>query len=57
MPFATLALYDLNDSPSDDPAPLLEEQNADHVAVVRVRRFPIYDSPKAWRDAGAPAAA
>ena len=57
VPFSTLALYDITDSPSEDPTPLLEGQNPDHLAVVRVRRFPIYNSPKAWRDAGAPKAA
>jgi hypothetical protein len=57
MPFSTLALYDVADPPSDDTAPLLEGQNQDHLAVVRVRRFPIYNSPKAWRDAEASKAA
>lgn len=51
VPFATLALYDVADPPSDDPQPLLSGQDAEHVAEVRVRRFPIYDSPKEWRDA------
>jgi hypothetical protein len=57
MPFSTLALYDVTESPSDDPMPLLSEQNPVHVATVRVRRFPVFNSPKAWRDAGAPKAA
>jgi hypothetical protein len=54
--FATLALYDVADSPSGDTQPLLQGQETDHVALVRVRRFPIYNSPKAWRDAGGPKA-
>lgn len=57
VPFATLALYDVSEAPTGDPEPLLAGQNADHVAAVRVRRFPIFDSPKAWRDAGSPTAA
>jgi hypothetical protein len=57
MPFSTLALYDVTVQPSGDPAPLVQGQDPDHLAVVRVRRFAIYDSPKAWRDAGAPKAA
>lgn len=51
LPFATLALYDVNATPSDDVAPLLAGQDANHVAVVLTRRFPIFSSPKAWRDA------
>lgn len=51
VPFATLALYDVNDSPTDDAAPLLGGQNAAHLAAVRVRRFPIYGSPQEWRTA------
>lgn len=57
MPFSTLALYDVAESPSDDATPLLSGQHPLHVAAVRVRRFPIFNSPKAWRDAGAPKAA
>jgi hypothetical protein len=57
VPFATLALYDVSSAPTNDTAPLLEGQDDDHVSVVRVRRFPIFDSPKAWRDAGGPTAA
>jgi len=57
LPFATLALYDVNDPPSDDSAPLLSGQDEAHVSAVRVRRFPIFNSPKAWRDGGAPKAA
>lgn len=50
--FATLALYDVGSAPSHDVAPLLKDQDPEHVAVVRTRRFPMYKSPKAWRDAG-----
>ena len=53
LPFATLALYDVSTSPAEDPAPLLEDQHPDHLKEVRVRRFPIYSSPKEWRDAAA----
>ena len=52
MPFATLALYDVNKKPSNDITPLLAEQNSAYVSAVRVRRFAIFNSPKAWRDAG-----
>jgi hypothetical protein len=51
VPFATLALYDVAEQPSDDAQPLLTGQNSKHVNVVRVRRFPLFNSPKAWRDA------
>ncbi|MDQ0466737.1 hypothetical protein QO010_004533 [Caulobacter ginsengisoli] len=57
VPFATLALYDVGNPPSGDTAPLLIGQNPDHLATVRVRRFPIYNSPSAWRKAGGPKAA
>lgn len=57
LPFSTLALYDVNEAPSDDIDSLLLGQDEEHKAQVRVRRFPIFDSPKAWRDAGAPTAA
>lgn len=53
LPFATLALFDVSTSPSNDHQPLVASQNADHVTEVRVRRFPIYDSPQAWRIAQA----
>ena len=52
LPFATLALFDVADPPSYDPTPLLEGQEKEHIEMVRVRRLPIYKSPKAWRDAG-----
>ena len=52
LPFATLALFDVANPPSDDAAPLLTGQSALHVAEVRVKRYPMYDSPKAWRDGG-----
>lgn len=57
VPFSTLALYDVSETPNGDTGPLLSGQNPAHVAAVRVRRFAIYNSPKAWRDAGAPKAA
>jgi hypothetical protein len=52
LPFAILALFDVAEPPSNEVAALLNGQIAEHVAVVRVRRYPIYGSPKAWRDAG-----
>lgn len=51
LPFATLALYDVADPPSHDVQPLLEGQEQSHIDSVRVRRFPLYKTPKAWRDA------
>jgi hypothetical protein len=51
LPFATLALYDVSDAPSTDTSSLLEGQDATHVAMVLTRRFPIFGSPKEWRDA------
>ena len=54
LPFATLALYDVNQPPSDAVEPVLENQDPLHLAAVRVRRFPIFNSPKGWRDAGGP---
>ena len=52
LPFATLALYDLTQAPTHDVTALLADQNAEHVSVVRTRRFPIYKTAKQWRDAG-----
>lgn len=52
LPFATLALYDVNSTPSADPTPLLVGQDATHVACVRIKRYPIYNSPDSWRKAG-----
>lgn len=51
LPFATLALFDVNDPPSDDVSALLSGQDPAHLANVRTRRFPLYGSPKEWRDA------
>ncbi|MEQ1726244.1 MAG: hypothetical protein ABL882_09995 [Sphingopyxis sp.] len=53
LPFATLALFDVSASPNNDDSILTKDQHADHVAEVRVRRFPIYNSPQAWRNAQA----
>jgi hypothetical protein len=53
LPFATLALFDVSTSPSDDHQSLVANQNADHVLEVRVRRFPVYNSPQSWRNAQA----
>ena len=54
LPFAILALYDVAESPSDNVNVLLDSQCQRHLEQVEVRRYPIYDSPKAWRDAGGP---
>lgn len=52
LPFATLALYDVSTNPTSDATNLLNGQNPEHLAVVKVRRFPMYSSPGAWRAAG-----
>jgi hypothetical protein len=57
LPFATLALYDVSENPSSETGQVLQDQDEALLAVVRVRRFAIFDSPQAWRTAGAPAAA
>ena len=57
MPFATLALYDVAIPPSADVIPLVEGQNPKHLQAVLVKRYPIYNSPQAWRNAGSPQAA
>ena len=50
LPFAILALFDVAKTPSEDLAVVLSGQPSEHVQAVLVVRFPIYDSPKAWRD-------
>jgi hypothetical protein len=52
LPFAILVLYDVNDNPSHDIAPLLVGASPTHTAVVRVLRYPLYPSSQAWRNAG-----
>ena len=52
LPFAFLVLYDINESPSHEVGPLLTGANTIHTAVVRVLRYPLYRSSRAWRDAG-----
>ena len=52
LPFATVALYDVAIPPSPDAGPLLLGQDGEHVAAVPVQRFPLYSTPRAWRDAG-----
>ena len=54
--FAILALYDVARSPSSNVSGLLEGQCEDHIAKVLVRRYPIYNSPHSWRQAGGPGA-
>lgn len=53
LPFATLALYDVTESPTADLTEVLAGQSEDHTAEVRTRRFPIYNSPHEWRIAQA----
>ena len=51
LPFAILALYDVAKSPSADLTVVLSGQSSQHVQAVLVVRYPIYSSPKAWRNA------
>lgn len=53
LSFATLALFDVKADLSTDVEVLIRDQPLEHVAQVRVRHFPIYNSPKAWREAQA----
>ena len=50
LPFAILALFDVAESPSDDLASVLSDQPSEHVEAVLVLRYPLYSSPKVWRD-------
>ena len=50
LPFAILSLFDVAKSPSEDLAVVLSGQPSEHVQAVLVVRFPIFSSPKAWRD-------
>ncbi len=52
LPFATLALFDVNEAPSNDPTSLLKDQIPEHVDIVRVKRYPLFDSPASWRKGG-----
>ena len=56
LPFAILALFDVAVPPSFEVVALLDGQILAHVDEVRVRRYPIYDSPRDWRNAGGPGA-
>ena len=51
VPFATLALYDVAHNPSSDVSTLEGGLDSSQQAVVRIRRFAIYNSPQAWRTA------
>ena len=57
LPFAILALFDVAESPSADLAFVLSGQSSEQVQAVLVVRYPIYSSPKAWRDAANSASA
>lgn len=50
-PFATLALFDVTQPPSDDLTLVLKGQPKKYLNEVRVRRFALYGSPAAWRNA------
>ena len=50
LPFAILALFDVATPPSDDLTAVLSDQPCEHLQAVLVVRFPIYNSPRAWRD-------
>ena len=54
IPFAILALFDVDVPPSDNLEVLLDGQLSEHLDKVHVKRYPIYNSPRAWRDAGGP---
>ena len=54
LPFATLALFDVDVPPLSEKEALLDGQDPKHVTEVQVRYYPIYNSPKAWRNAGGP---
>lgn len=51
LPFAILALFDVAGSPSGDLTAVLSDQPAEHLEAVLVIRYPIYRSPRAWRQA------
>ena len=50
LPFAILALFDVSNTPTDELADVLANQTSEYVQAVMVVRFPIYNSPRAWRD-------
>lgn len=50
LPFAILALYDVSEVPTDSLEEVMFDQPPDHVEIVLVVRYPIYNSPKSWRD-------
>lgn len=50
LPFAILALFDVAISPSAILGEVVSGQSAEHLEVVLVIRYPIFKSPKAWRD-------
>ena len=54
LPFAILALFDVAIPPSGDLAAVLSGQPSEHLETVLVVRFPIYNSPRAWRDSAVP---
>lgn len=54
MSFAILALFDVAVPPSDNLEVLLDDQLSEHLDKVHVKRYPIYNSSRAWRDAGGP---
>jgi hypothetical protein len=53
LPFATLALYDVGKKKTHQTVELLKGVESKLTDAVRVRRFPLYETPAAWRKAGA----
>ena len=51
VPFAVLALFDVAIPPSADVSALLVGQEPTFVDKVHTSRYPIYNSPRAWREA------
>ena len=50
LPFAILSLFDVSDSPTDSLGEVLTNQPSNYLEMVLVIRYPIYNSPKSWRD-------
>jgi hypothetical protein len=49
VPFATLALYDVTADPTDDMTTIEPSLDVTQKGMVRIRRFPIFNSPQKWR--------
>ena len=53
LPFAILALFDVAVPPTENLHEVLSNQFDEHLEMVFVIRYPIYNSPKAWRESQA----